>query len=50
MIGNVRLQLDDVHDYWNSSMLTWRLTPAEVRKVLGLRVDYAKDDVACLKL
>jgi hypothetical protein len=44
------MQLDDVHEYWNSSMLTWRLTPAEVRKILGLRVDYVKDDVAKLAL
>eukprot|EP01117_Protostelium_nocturnum_P008586 TRINITY_DN3084_c0_g1_i1.p1 TRINITY_DN3084_c0_g1~~TRINITY_DN3084_c0_g1_i1.p1 ORF type:complete len:732 (-),score=257.77 TRINITY_DN3084_c0_g1_i1:1304-3499(-) len=42
----------EVLDFWgqNSSNVTWRLTPSEVRKVLGLRVDFSKDVIAKLKL
>ncbi|KAI8016636.1 Conserved oligomeric Golgi complex subunit 4 [Camellia lanceoleosa] len=30
--------------------MTWRLTPAEVRRVLGLRVDFKPEAIAALKL
>ena len=31
-------------------MVTWRLTPADVRKVLALRVDLPREEIAKLKL
>ncbi|KAI8025634.1 Conserved oligomeric Golgi complex subunit 4 [Camellia lanceoleosa] len=34
----------------NSGPMTWRLTPAEVRRVLGLRVDFKPEAIAALKL
>lgn len=43
-------QLSDFYEYWNGSMLTWRLTPSEVRKILALRVDFNRDEVNRMKL
>jgi len=45
-------KVNEVLDYWgqNSAHMTWRLTPGEVRRVLGLRVDFSKDAIAKLKL
>ena len=42
----------EILDYWgeNSGSMTWRLTPGEVRKVLGLRVDFRADEIARLAL
>jgi hypothetical protein len=42
----------DLLEFWgeNSGNLTWRLTPAEVRRVLNLRVDFKKNQIAQLKL
>ncbi|PRP87064.1 oligomeric Golgi complex subunit 4-like [Planoprotostelium fungivorum] len=42
----------DVLGYWgqNSSNMTWRLTPSEVRKVLSLRSDFSREAIAKLKL
>ncbi|KAI7985633.1 Metal transporter Nramp6 [Camellia lanceoleosa] len=34
----------------NSGPMTWRLTPAEVRRVLGLRVDFKPEAIAALIL
>lgn len=34
----------------NTTYMTWRLTPGEVRRVLGLRIDFSKDAIAKLKL
>jgi len=34
----------------NSGPTTWRLTPAEVRRVLDLRVDFKPEAIASLKL
>mgnify|MGYP001335329071 CR=1 FL=1 len=42
----------DLLEFWgeNSGNTTWRLTPAEVRRVLNLRVDFKKSQIAQLKL
>ena len=49
------LNLDKVSqilDFWgeNSGPMTWRLTLAEVRHVLGLLVDFKLEAIAALKL
>ncbi|XP_039263013.2 conserved oligomeric Golgi complex subunit 4-like [Styela clava] len=45
-------RVDEILDYWghNSGPLTWRLTPAEVRRVLALRADFGSDEIRKLKL
>ncbi|XP_066290971.1 conserved oligomeric Golgi complex subunit 4-like [Branchiostoma lanceolatum] len=45
-------RVGEILDYWgpNSGPLTWRLTPAEVRQVLALRVDFRSEDINRLKL
>lgn len=45
-------KVSEILDFWgeNSGPMTWRLTPAEVRRVLGLRVDFKPDAIAALKL
>ncbi|VDI53366.1 conserved oligomeric Golgi complex subunit 4 [Mytilus galloprovincialis] len=45
-------KVTEILDYWgpNSGPLTWRLTPTEVRHVLGLRVDFRSDEIKKLKL
>ncbi|ELU05879.1 hypothetical protein CAPTEDRAFT_225425 [Capitella teleta] len=45
-------KVSEILDYWgqNSGPLTWRLTPAEVRQVLALRVDFRSDDIKRIKL
>lgn len=45
-------QVTEILDYWgpNSGPLTWRLTPAEVRRVLGLRKDFRDEDIKRLRL
>ena len=42
----------EILDYWgeNSGPMTWRLTPSEVRIILGLRVDFKAEAVAALRL
>jgi hypothetical protein len=39
-------------EYWgdNSSHMAWRLTPAEVRRVMTLRADFDKQAISALKL
>lgn len=46
------LQVTEILDYWgaNSGPLTWRLTPAEVRQVLALRMDFRSEDIKRLRL
>ncbi|KAI3882934.1 hypothetical protein MKW92_027942 [Papaver armeniacum] len=34
----------------NAGPMTWRLTPAEVRRVLGLRIDFRPEAIAALRL
>lgn len=45
-------KVSEILDFWgeNSGPMTWRLTPAEVRRVLGLRVDFKPEAIALLKL
>ncbi|GMH10079.1 hypothetical protein Nepgr_011920 [Nepenthes gracilis] len=45
-------KVSEILDFWgeNSGPMTWRLTPAEVRRVLGLRVDFKPESIAALKL
>ena len=45
-------QVTEILDYWgaNSGPLTWRLTPAEVRQVLALRMDFRSEDIKRLRL
>ncbi|KAL2490214.1 Pentatricopeptide repeat-containing protein [Abeliophyllum distichum] len=45
-------KVSEILDFWgeNSGPMTWRLTPAEVRRVLGLRVDFRPEAIASLKL
>ncbi|KXJ22071.1 Conserved oligomeric Golgi complex subunit 4 [Exaiptasia diaphana] len=45
-------KVSEIMEYWgpNSGPLTWRLTPAEVRQVLELRVDFRSEDINRLKL
>jgi hypothetical protein len=45
-------KLAEVMEYWGagSSGVVWRLTASEVRKVLGLRIDFRSDQIAALRL
>ncbi|KAL4234686.1 Golgi transport complex subunit 4 [Mactra antiquata] len=45
-------KVDELLDYWgpNSGPLTWRLTPSEVRQILGLRIDFRTEEIKRLKL
>lgn len=41
-------QAREILDYWgdNSGAMTWRLTEADVRQVLSLRVDFSRQEIA----
>uniref|UniRef100_A0A1I8G969 Conserved oligomeric Golgi complex subunit 4 n=1 Tax=Macrostomum lignano TaxID=282301 RepID=A0A1I8G969_9PLAT len=41
--------LDELTACWSDSVMAWRLTPAEVRHMLALRVDFRQDDVRRLR-
>eukprot|EP00898_Chlorokybus_atmophyticus_P002420 jgi/Chlat1/3179/Chrsp22S03409 len=45
-------KVTEILDYWgeNSGSMTWRLTAAEVRRVLSLRVDFKPEAISALKL
>lgn len=45
-------KVSEMLDYWgeNSGPMTWRLTPADVRRILSLRVDFKPEAIAALKL
>ncbi|KAL2609822.1 hypothetical protein R1flu_028395 [Riccia fluitans] len=45
-------KVSEILDYWgeNSGPMTWRLTTTEVRRTLGLRVDFKPEAIAALKL
>lgn len=45
-------KVTEILDYWgeNSGPTTWRLTPAEVRRILALRVDFRPDSIMQLRL
>ncbi|PKA60038.1 Conserved oligomeric Golgi complex subunit 4 [Apostasia shenzhenica] len=42
----------EILDFWgeNAGHMTWLLTPAEVRRVLGLRIDFRPEAIAALRL
>ena len=43
-------QVSEIHEYWGSNAaITWRLAPAQVRRVLNLRSDFAGDDIRTLR-
>ncbi|KAI3877335.1 hypothetical protein MKX03_026392 [Papaver bracteatum] len=44
--------VSEILDFWgeNARPVTWRLTPAEVRRVLGLTVDFRPEAIAALRL
>ncbi|XP_075212039.1 conserved oligomeric Golgi complex subunit 4 [Lycorma delicatula] len=45
-------RVSEISDYWgqNSSSVPWRLTPAEIRQIMGLRVDFRSEEIRRLKL
>ncbi|KAI3870525.1 hypothetical protein MKX03_022718 [Papaver bracteatum] len=45
-------KVSEILDFWgeNAGPMTWRLTPAEVRRALGLRVDFRPEAIAALRL
>lgn len=45
-------KVSEILDFWgeNSGPMTWRLTPAEVRRVLSLRIDFKPEAISALKL
>ncbi|KAF9585781.1 Golgi transport complex subunit 4 [Lunasporangiospora selenospora] len=45
-------ELEDLYEIWgnNAGAITWRLTDAEVRRVLSSRIDFRPEDVAALQL
>jgi len=43
-------EISEIDDYWSAGTVTWRLTPAEVRQVLTLRIDFKTEDIRKLKL
>ncbi|KAG1354073.1 putative Conserved oligomeric Golgi complex subunit 4 [Cocos nucifera] len=44
--------VSEILDFWgeNAGHMTWLLTPAEVRRVLGLRIDFRPEAIAALRL
>ncbi|GES75395.1 conserved oligomeric Golgi complex subunit 4-like [Rhizophagus clarus] len=47
--------LSEIHDYWGSttkatSSITWRLTVTEIKKIVGLRIDFNAEEILKLKL
>lgn len=45
-------RVSEILDFWgeNAGHMTWLLTPAEVRRVLGLRTDFKAEAIAALRL
>ncbi|KAG0004651.1 Golgi transport complex subunit 4 [Modicella reniformis] len=45
-------ELEDLYEIWgnNSGAITWRLTDAEVRRILGSRTDFHPEEIARLRL
>nr|CAD1817104.1 unnamed protein product [Ananas comosus var. bracteatus] len=45
-------RVSEILDFWgeNAGHLTWLLTPAEVRRILGLRIDFKPEAIAALRL
>ncbi|XP_058806623.1 conserved oligomeric Golgi complex subunit 4 [Phymastichus coffea] len=43
-------KIEELADYCGPDAIAWRLTPAEVRKILGLRTDIRLEDIKRLKI
>lgn len=45
-------RVSEILDFWgeNAGHMTWLLTPADVRRVLGLRIDFKPEAIAALRL
>lgn len=45
-------KVSEILDYWgeNAGPMTWRLTPAEARRILSLRVDFKPEAIQALRL
>ncbi|ONK71711.1 uncharacterized protein A4U43_C04F11570 [Asparagus officinalis] len=45
-------RVSEILDFWgeNAGHMTWLLTPSEVRRVLGLRLDFKPEAIAALRL
>ncbi|XP_020273551.1 conserved oligomeric Golgi complex subunit 4-like [Asparagus officinalis] len=45
-------RVSEILDFWgeNAGHMTWLLTPSEVRRVLGLRLDFKPETIAALRL
>ncbi|XP_065030626.1 conserved oligomeric Golgi complex subunit 4-like [Musa acuminata AAA Group] len=45
-------KVSEILDFWgeNAGHVTWLLTPSEVRRVLGLRIDFKPEAIAALRL
>lgn len=44
--------VEEFLDYWgdDTGHITWRLTPSEVKAILGQRADFNKDTISALPL
>lgn len=43
-------KVEELADYCGADAIAWRLTPAEVRRIASLRIDFRPEDVKRLKL
>lgn len=43
-------KVEELADYCGADAIAWRLTPQEVRKIAGLRIDLRSEDIKRLKL
>lgn len=43
-------KVEELADYCGADAIAWRLTPQEVRKIAGLRIDLKSEDIKRLKL
>lgn len=43
-------KIEELADYCGADAIAWRLTPAEVRKILALRTDFRPEDIKKLKI
>lgn len=43
-------KIEELADYCGKDAIAWRLTPADVRKILALRVDIKPEEIKKLKI
>lgn len=43
-------KVEELADYCGADAIAWRLTPAEVRRIASMRIDFRPEDVKRLKL